>query len=456
MRFEKWNAVLLGAVVWIVLAISALQLIGFNTDFYREQYLHRNTAEEIGVSFNDLMRVTEVLLDYTAGQRDNLDIVVEVNGTQQPFYNQREIDHMVDVRVLYLNVLLIRDGLAIFLVANLLVAFFTERRFNASRYLDGLLGVSIGLGAILATIGLYAIIDFDAFWTQFHHVFFTNDLWLLDPRTDNLINLVPTGFFIDLILTIVTVFGTLLGTVFVVLKGLKDRGISHNTLKWIAVVTMTIDHVGYFLFPEIRLLRLIGRLAFPIFAYLFTQSFRYTSNRNRLLGRLVLFAVLGQVLIITAGVSGFVNVLFLFVLAWMALQASDHGYAIVGFLVAIIAEIAGVDYGAYGIFTILIFDHFHGQRFAQLLGFAGLTVAYVFSNHLASYGWNGFTLLWTTGLRGIGIYLVQIASVLSAIPLFFYIYKAPKDKTAVLSVINQYFFYVYYPVHFAVLAWLAK
>jgi len=244
MRFEKWNAVLLGAVVWIVLAISALQLIGFNTDFYREQYLHRNTAEEIGVSFNDLMRVTEVLLDYTAGQRDNLDIVVDVNGSQQPFYNQREIDHMVDVRVLYLNVLWIRDGLARFLVANLLVALFTERRVNASRYLDVVLGVSMVLGAILATIGLYAIIDFDAFWTQFHHVFFTHDLWLLDPRTDNLINLVPTGFFIVLILTILTVFGTLLGTVFVVLKGLKDRGISHKTLKWSAVVTMTIEHVG--------------------------------------------------------------------------------------------------------------------------------------------------------------------------------------------------------------------
>ena len=456
MRFEKLNAVLLGIVVWVVLVISALQLIGFNLDFYREQYQHRNTAAEIGVSFNDLITVTDVLLDYTAGQRDNLDIVVEVNGTLQPFFNQREIDHMVDVRVLYRNVLLIRDGLGLFLIANLLIAGLTERRFNAKLYLDGLLGVSVVLGFGLSAIGLYAIVDFDSFWTQFHHVFFTNDLWLLDPRTDNLINLVPTGFFIDLIVSIVTTFGVLLGSVFVVLKGVNDRGVTHNALKWIGVLTMTIDHIGYFLFPEIRLLRLIGRLAFPIFAYLFVQSYRYTHNKNRLLGRLVLFAVLGQVLIITAGVTGFVNILFLFALGWIGLLASDHGYPIVGILVAIIAEIAGVDYGAYGIFTLLIFDHYHGQRLAQLAGFAALTLFFGFSNHVALYGWNGFALLWETGIRGIGIYVVQIAAIVAVIPLFFYTYKAPKDKHALLSVINQTFFYVYYPVHFAVLAWLAR
>lgn len=456
MRFEKLNAFVFGLAIWIILAISALQLIGFNLDFYREQYLHRNTAEEIGVSFPDLMRVTEVLLDYTAGQRDDLNIVVEVNGSVQPFFNQREIDHMVDVRVLYRNALMIRDGLAMLLVSILLIARLLKRRFKAKSYGEGLLGVSMVLGVGLAAIGMYAIVDFDSFWTQFHHVFFTNDLWLLDPRTDNLINLVPTGFFIDLIVSIVTVFGVFLGGVFVVLKGIHDRGISHNTLKWIGVVTMTIDHIGYFLFPEIRLLRIIGRLAFPIFAYLFSQSFRYTENRNRLLGRLVLFAVIGQLLIITAEVTSFVNILFLFALAWVALLASDHGYWIIGLLVAIIAELAGVDYGAYGILTILIFDHFHGQRRAQLLGFAGLTALLVFSDLAALYGWNGFLLLWETGTRGIGIYMVQAYAVLAVIPLVFYFYKAPKNKNAWFSVANQYFFYIYYPVHFALLAWLAR
>ena len=47
MRFEKLNAVMIGAVIWIVLVITSLQVIGFHPDFYREQYLHRGTAEEI-------------------------------------------------------------------------------------------------------------------------------------------------------------------------------------------------------------------------------------------------------------------------------------------------------------------------------------------------------------------------------------------------------------------------
>jgi integral membrane protein (TIGR01906 family) len=456
MRFEKLNAVILGGVIWIVLVITALQVIGFHPDFYREQYLHRNTAEEIGVSFKDLMTVTEVLLDYTAGQREDLDVVVDVNGTLQPFFNQREIDHMVDVRVLYHNVLLIRDVLGLFLIINLVTTLLLEKRIDTHRLLMGLMGVTVVLGVLLLAIGLYAIIDFDAFWTQFHHVFFTNDLWLLDPRTDNLINLVPTGFFIDLIVTIVTIFGVMLGGLFALLKGITDKGLSHNTLKWIGVVTMTIDHIGYFLFPEIRVLRIIGRLAFPIFAYLFTQSFRYTDNRNKFLGRLLLFAALGQVAIMTAGVSGFINILFLFSLGWIALMASDHGYPIVGFLVAIIAELAGVDYGAYGIFTILIFDHYHGQKTAQALGFSALTMLYVFGNHFALYGASGLNLLWANGIRGLGIYVVQLYAILAIVPLFFYLYKTPTDKHSILSRINQTFFYVYYPLHFALLAWLAR
>ncbi|MCF0110995.1 MAG: hypothetical protein HUJ58_03775, partial [Erysipelotrichaceae bacterium] len=39
-------------------------------------------------------------------------------------------------------------------------------------------------------------------------------------------------------------------------------------LKWIALVTMTIDHIGYFLFPRYKILRIIGRIAFPLYAFL--------------------------------------------------------------------------------------------------------------------------------------------------------------------------------------------
>ena len=57
--------------------------------------------------------------------------------------------------------------------------------------------------AVFAAIAIYAAVDFTSFWTSFHHVFFTNDLWLLDPATDNLILMVPEQFFFDLVFRIV-------------------------------------------------------------------------------------------------------------------------------------------------------------------------------------------------------------------------------------------------------------
>ena len=54
--------------------------------------------------------------------------------------------------------------------------------------------------------------------------------------------------------------------------------LNENQLKMIAVVTMAVDHIGYFLFPQVRILRWIGRLAFPIFAYFIAEGCYYTRN----------------------------------------------------------------------------------------------------------------------------------------------------------------------------------
>ena len=52
-------------------------------------------------------------------------------------------------------------------------------------------------------------------------------------------------------------------------------------LKVIGIVSMTIDHIGYFLFPQMTLLRILGRLAYPIFAYMIAEGCRYTKNKVR-------------------------------------------------------------------------------------------------------------------------------------------------------------------------------
>ena len=56
----------------------------------------------------------------------------------------------------------------------------------------------------------------------------------------------------------------------------KIRFLSNNTLKIIAALAMLADHVGYLLFPDVTVLRIIGRLAFPIFAFTIAEGCKYT------------------------------------------------------------------------------------------------------------------------------------------------------------------------------------
>lgn len=97
----------------------------------------------------------------------------------------------------------------------------------------------------------------------------------------------------------------------------ESRGISGSTLKLIAVVTMLIDHVAASILAQIIfmnpanytneglkntpivvvyvIMRCIGRIAFPIYIFLLLEGFRYTRNRWRYLGRLVLFALISEI-----------------------------------------------------------------------------------------------------------------------------------------------------------------
>jgi len=291
-------------------------------------------------------------------------------------------------------------------------------------------------------------------------------LWLLDPYTDNLVNLVPERFFIDLIMMIVTHFSLALLTLFTLLQGLKDKGINQNMLKVIALVTMTIDHLGYFLFPEIRELRIIGRIAYPIFTYLFAISYRYTHNKNGLLLRLTAFAMIGHGLIYLAGDTTFYNILFLFVLAWFAYRLIDQDFglvisSVVVILIAWTAELIGIDYGAYGILTLVFFYIFHGSKTKQFVAFSLLTIAFSFQGLIinlvtqANY-WTYLPQIFSYGIYSFTRYFPQLFAILALLPLGLYVYKAPKNKTSFAYKAQLYFYYAYYPIHFAILAYLAS
>ena len=66
-------------------------------------------------------------------------------------------------------------------------------------------------------------------------------------------------------------------------------------LKIIALVCMIIDHVGFSILDNIDPLRWIGRIAFPLYAFLIAEGCRYTKNRTRYLVRLCVFALISEI-----------------------------------------------------------------------------------------------------------------------------------------------------------------
>ncbi len=102
---------------------------------------------------------------------------------------------------------------------------------------------------------------------------------------------------------------------------------SSNQLKTIACIAMLADHIGYLLFPEVIILRYIGRLAMPLFSYFIAEGCRYTRSRKRYLFNILSLAVLCQLFylaeaIINGGITEiYLNVLFTFGLSILVCSA---------------------------------------------------------------------------------------------------------------------------------------
>lgn len=130
----------------------------------------------------------------------------EIKDQMQEVFGPREKEHMVDVKVLYIGARGVRTFSLAGAVVLIALSFFIGKKHAARILCKAFLWVSGGFVIVVAAIGLYAAVDFSAFWTSFHHVFFTNDLWLLDPKTDVLIQMVPEQFFSDLVARIIVRF----------------------------------------------------------------------------------------------------------------------------------------------------------------------------------------------------------------------------------------------------------
>ena len=180
MKGYKFLSAIAGLALFLSLLLTSIDLLCFNRSFFRLQYSINHTAESIGMSEDGLMNATNALLDYMQGKREDIKVVENVNGSEREIFDERETLHMVDVKNLYLNAMTTRTILFVGSVILLTFLVLTHRNESymilANAYRNGLLF----LGSLLLFVGIYAIVDFNGFWMNFHYIFFDNDLFLLD------------------------------------------------------------------------------------------------------------------------------------------------------------------------------------------------------------------------------------------------------------------------------------
>lgn len=156
------------------------------------------------------------------------------------------------------------------------------------------------------------------------------------------------------------------------------KGIDTFTLKMIGLVTMLIDHIGMILFPDVILFRIIGRLAFPIFAYVLVEGFCYTKDIHKYMLRLLIFALISEVPFDLA-TKGQVfslesqNVMFTLLLGILMLYFYLKTRSLVGkcmllILFLLIAEFCHVDYSSMGLAMILVFYLLRDEKLQKTIG----------------------------------------------------------------------------------------
>ncbi|HET6785486.1 MAG TPA: TIGR01906 family membrane protein [Erysipelotrichaceae bacterium] len=452
---NKTLGILFGITLWVSLVLSVIHFSSLDLKFYENKYASLDVAENIGISSSDLMKATNVLLAYLEGKSDNLNVIGTIDGVEQEVFNDKEKDHMIDVQVLFVKTIWIRNGAIAIGLLSLIAIYLLNKKDSISVIVSGIKTASAILGFVFAFLVTFAVLDFSSFWIFFHKVLFSNDLWLLNPYTDNLILMVPLPFFFSLVSLILYRIILGLGFLFTIVYGLENNGYNHRFLKWFALITMTIDHVGHFIFPDLIELRVVGRLAFPIFAYLFANTYRFTSNKNRLLIQVSVTAVITQILLYLANITELVNVFFLFTIVWFALKAFDDKRMWLVVVLAGVAEILTVDYGMYGIFAIVLFYAYYGNKKAQLSGFAIVTLIYILLPFLSSGIWSSIPTIIAHFFDTYWVYFIQALSIASVGLLWFYQSEKPipySNKT--LNITEKYAFYIYYPLHLFILGLL--
>jgi len=212
--FKNLAGVTAGLALIFIIFVTAFEIACYSDyGFYEKEYKKYNVNNEhsiVNMEMNELMRVTKEMMSYLRGDRENLVIYAQIDGTKKEMFNETDKSHMADVRELFVGALALRRICVCIFIFCILLFILTNGIRHACLSLCRTIQYCIGVFWLLVLlIIIAACINFNAVFTAMHLLLFDNDNWLLDPAVSRLINILPEGFFMDMGIRIAVVFAVI-------------------------------------------------------------------------------------------------------------------------------------------------------------------------------------------------------------------------------------------------------
>ncbi|MBA1337179.1 MAG: hypothetical protein HPY66_3615 [Firmicutes bacterium] len=186
--------VLLSFALLGCLLLTAVQIATFDISIYENAYAKYNLYDTTELTRRDYVDLSRKILEYLNGKTDSIYNRAIIFGSEKYLFSQKELTHMMDVKALFTMGYRMRN-LSFLALILLLVAIFHAGNRKKHYMGKALFRASLILFAASTVLLIIISTDFYNYFTVFHEIFFTNDLWLLNPETDLLINMFPLEFF---------------------------------------------------------------------------------------------------------------------------------------------------------------------------------------------------------------------------------------------------------------------